>query len=184
MSNKIPKHAKIVFSGIIFDVYHWEQEMFDWSFATFEAIKRKPWITVLPITKGGKILYIKELQPHMDDYATGIVCWWCEKWENPDLAASRELEEETWYKAEEMIKLSVYDDFWTYKKIEGERHLYLALWCEKTSEQKLDAWEKIDTFEVDKKTFLDIVDNEFNDYEKNFFKENFLKNKIVNKYLN
>lgn len=33
---KIPSTAKRVFKGIIFDVYRWEQEMFDETTSTFE----------------------------------------------------------------------------------------------------------------------------------------------------
>ena len=37
---KIPKNATKVFSGKTFDVYQWEQEMFDGSKKIFEKLKR------------------------------------------------------------------------------------------------------------------------------------------------
>ncbi len=37
---KIPPNAKRVFKGIIFDVYQWQQKMFDGSKETFEMLKR------------------------------------------------------------------------------------------------------------------------------------------------
>ena len=36
-SQPIPENAKKVFTGQVFDVYQWEQEMFDGSKATFEC---------------------------------------------------------------------------------------------------------------------------------------------------
>ena len=36
----IPINAKKVFQGIIFDVYQWEQKLFDGTVATFEKLKR------------------------------------------------------------------------------------------------------------------------------------------------
>jgi len=32
----VPEEAKLVFKGIIYDVYQWEQKMFDGTFSTFE----------------------------------------------------------------------------------------------------------------------------------------------------
>ena len=40
MSKKIPNHARLVFKGILHHIYQWEQEMFDGSVQTFEAIKK------------------------------------------------------------------------------------------------------------------------------------------------
>jgi ADP-ribose pyrophosphatase len=62
MSN-IPKHAKKVFSGIIFDVYHWEQELYDGTSTTFEALKRRGTAIVLPILYNGNILLCIQEQP-------------------------------------------------------------------------------------------------------------------------
>ncbi len=36
----LPQNAKCVFEGILFDTWQWEQELFDGSFTTFEAIVR------------------------------------------------------------------------------------------------------------------------------------------------
>ncbi len=52
----IPEHAKKVFSGVIFDVYHWEQEMFDGSRATFEKVKRADTVGVYGVLDDGRIL--------------------------------------------------------------------------------------------------------------------------------
>jgi hypothetical protein len=36
----IPNHARIVFHGQLFDVYQWEQKLFNGKTAIFEKIKR------------------------------------------------------------------------------------------------------------------------------------------------
>ena len=58
----IPANAMRVFKGIIYDVYHWKQERFDGSFATFEMLKRPDTVNVLAI-KDNKIIVIRDEQP-------------------------------------------------------------------------------------------------------------------------
>jgi hypothetical protein len=60
---KIPKKARRVFKGVIFDVYHWPQKMFDNSTVTFEMLKRADTLQVIAITPDKKILLLKEQQP-------------------------------------------------------------------------------------------------------------------------
>ena len=58
----VPKEAKLVFKGIIYDVYHWQQTRFDGSVATFEMLKRPDTVKVIAI-RGGKIVAIVDEQP-------------------------------------------------------------------------------------------------------------------------
>jgi len=58
----IPKDAKKVFSGVIYDVYQWPQKMFDGTTETFEMLKRADTVSVFPI-KDGKLVVLKQLQP-------------------------------------------------------------------------------------------------------------------------
>lgn len=58
----IPENAERVFKGIIYDVYHWPQKMFDGSIATFEMLKRPDTMKVIAI-KDGKIVAIVDEQP-------------------------------------------------------------------------------------------------------------------------
>lgn len=57
---KIPEDAKLVFKGVIFDVYQWEQEMFDGTYETFEAIKRVGTVQIIP-TIGDKALPLSQI---------------------------------------------------------------------------------------------------------------------------
>jgi ADP-ribose diphosphatase len=58
----IPPEAKKVFEGVIYDVYHWPQQMFDGRTATFEMLKRKDSIKVLAI-KDDKLIFLQDEQP-------------------------------------------------------------------------------------------------------------------------
>ena len=94
----LPKHAKKVFTGEIFDVYQWEQEMYDGSTVIFEKIKRADTVSVIPITTEQKILISHEEQPGLKPFY-GVFGGRIEPEENPLSAAKRELLEETGYLA-------------------------------------------------------------------------------------
>ena len=59
----IPESAKKVFTGKLFDVYQWEQELFDGSTTTFEKVKTKDIVSIIPVTTDGKIMICKQKQP-------------------------------------------------------------------------------------------------------------------------
>ena len=52
--NKLPKNARRVFKGEIFEVWQWPQKMYDGSTETFEMLKR-PDTTQVIATVGDKI---------------------------------------------------------------------------------------------------------------------------------
>jgi len=58
----IPPEAERVFQGVIFDVYQWQQELFDGSMATFERIKRADTVLAICIVDD-KILVVEDEQP-------------------------------------------------------------------------------------------------------------------------
>lgn len=59
----MPENAKRVFKGIIFDVYQWEQEMFDGGKETFEKLKRPNTVVVFPVFPDGRIMLTEQEQP-------------------------------------------------------------------------------------------------------------------------
>ena len=59
----IPDDAEKVFSGEVFDVYHWPQERFDGSIATFEMLKRPDTVEFIAI-RDDKLLLVEEEQPN------------------------------------------------------------------------------------------------------------------------
>lgn len=58
----IPQNAIRVFEGKIFDVYQWQQKMYDNSTKTFEMLKRPDTVEVIAI-KDDKVVVLEEEQP-------------------------------------------------------------------------------------------------------------------------
>jgi ADP-ribose pyrophosphatase len=58
----IPDHAECVFKGVIFDVYQWQQELYDGTATTFERIRRPDTVEVIGVTDH-KILIVNDEQP-------------------------------------------------------------------------------------------------------------------------
>lgn len=58
----IPKHAKKVFNGQLFDVYQWPQKMFDNSTKTFEMLRRADTTHIIAI-KNDRIILVEDEQP-------------------------------------------------------------------------------------------------------------------------
>ena len=90
---KIPPEAKCVFKGIIFDVYQWEQKMFDGSTATFEMLKRPNTLQVIAADEN--YIYLgQEEQPGKGPFFS-LFGGRQEPGEDPLAGAKRELLEES-----------------------------------------------------------------------------------------
>ena len=139
---KIPDNAKKVFEGIIFDVYHWGQTLFDGTTATFEALLRTPSVTIIA-TVDNTIIFNVEEQPGKPVF-TALPGGRVERGDTPLAAAIRELLEETGYESDEWEEWFVTDAS-TISKIEWNVHYFIAKNCKKTKEKQLDAGEKIET---------------------------------------
>lgn len=153
----VPKEAKKVFSGVIYDVYQWPQEMFDGSFQTFEMLGRPDTVkTLVVLTEeearklrnaqvssevGPKLVVTKQEQPRKDcfyDYPGGRM-----DAEDADelVAAKRELLEETGLKMRDWKLIRVKQPF---NKTDWLVYTFLATGLEAQVEQSLDAGEKIE----------------------------------------
>ena len=88
------ENAEKVFKGVRFDTYQWQQKQFDGSTATFEIVKRNDTVIVIPIIDG-EIALVKEQQPHWDNPGYTLVAGMVNDDEDLEVAARRELEEET-----------------------------------------------------------------------------------------
>lgn len=154
--NHIPTNAKLVFKWKIFDVYQWEQIMFDWTTKIFEKLKRNDTIDVLAITQDKKILILEEKQPWRKPFLW-LIWWTCENWETPLQTAKRELLEETWYISNEwkLFKKSQISS-----KIIYNSNIFIAKNCKKIQKQNLDeGWEIIKVKKVSWTKFLEIIIN-------------------------
>ena len=136
---KIPPQATCVFEGEIFDVYQWEQELFDGTTATFEMLKRPDTLIVLPFSPEGDIYYAEQEQPAKPPFLS-LFGGRSEKGEEPLTAAKRELEEETGLQSENWKLLHCFDK---HSKLEWNIYYFLAYDCQPTGTQKLDSGEKI-----------------------------------------
>ena len=135
---KLPKKSKKVFTGILFDVYQWDQEMFDGSRQIFEMITRKPSVDILAVV-GDQIMVLIQEQPTKPLFPSlpgGRV----EDGQTPVQAAKEELLQETGYIAEEMKLLN---EFYGSSKIFFHESLFVAKNCKKVADQNLDSGEKI-----------------------------------------
>lgn len=148
----IPKSAKKVFKGVIFDTYQWEQKMFDGSTETFEMLKRPSSTQVLPII-GDKIMIVKETQPNYPE-RYGLVGGQQEGNENPLDAAQREMLEEVGFSSKQW-------ELWQtknlYTRIDWTISTFIARDCKKTAEPNLDPGEKITPILVSFDEFMEII---------------------------
>ncbi|OGL35075.1 hypothetical protein A3F65_01910 [Candidatus Saccharibacteria bacterium RIFCSPHIGHO2_12_FULL_47_16b] len=135
----IPKQAKQVFAGQIFDVYQWPQKMFDGSSATFEMLKRPDTVIAICIVED-RILVIDYEQPNVGErvaFPAGRV----DESDSSTLEATkREVKEETGYQFSDWRLVYVYQP---HVKLEWFVYFYLALDGQKKTEPKLDSGEKI-----------------------------------------
>lgn len=178
VKKRIPGDATRVFEGVIYDVYQWEQEMFDGSFQTFERLYRKPSCIVIPFDEDGNVYYSKQSQPA---HESGLCLFGgrSEEGETPLEAVKRELLEESglvsdeWQVLDEVFSLEM--------KIDYELYYFLAKNCRKIQEPRLDNGEKIEVFKTSLDDFIDMVSKDdfrspylkkiFSDYSENKKKE-------------
>ena len=142
---KIPKEAKLVFKGIIYNVYQWQQKMLDGSYQTFEAVDRPNSVIVLP-TKNKKLLIAKETQPFKGTF-WGFFGGQMEEGETALKTAKRELQEETNLISKDWEKLFHYD----MPGMQWRLSYFIARDCEESKESKKhnDPGEKIQIHEID-----------------------------------
>lgn len=137
----IPPEAERVFQGMIFDVYQWQQELFDGSTATFERIKRADTVLAICIVDD-KILVVEDEQPGRAKtvkFPGGRV--------DPEddsmlTAAKREIREETGY---EFVQWKLANVVQPENKIEWFVSIYIANNITRQQPAQGDAGEKIES---------------------------------------
>jgi len=150
---KIPPQAKKVFTGVMFDVYQWEQEMFDGSKETYEAVKR-PYTVQIIALQGDHVLISSEVQPGRPPFLT-LFGGRMEEGEDPLEAAKRELREESGLESDQWELLHVFQS--PIVKIDWDLYLYVAHDCRKSAETHLDAGEKIEVKSLSYDEFVDTL---------------------------
>ena len=159
----IPPNAKKVFHGKIFDVYQWEQKMFDGTKETFEKLKRPDTVVVFPILPDGKIILTEQEQPGKQPFI-GATGGRVDEGEDILDAAKRELLEESGYEAKEFI---LWDSQHPTSKIDWVVYTFIAKGLKKVADLHLDAGEKIKLLPVTLDRLIDIATNG----DKNFYEK-------------
>jgi len=149
---KLPKQAKKVFDGEIFDVYQWQQEMFDGTKETFEMLKRPNTVNVIA-TEGDRIVTLEQEQPVLGSFLS-LIGGRQDEGEEPLETAKRELLEESGRTSNDWELFATYEP---YSKIEWTVFVYIARNSKKIQDQNLDAGERITENQVDFDTFVQKV---------------------------
>lgn len=162
----LPEGAQRVFEGVMFDVYQWEQEMFDGTKATFEKLKRPDTVTVFAVLDDGKIILTKQEQPGKEPFI-GAAGGRINQGEDILDAAKRELLEETGYEAGEF---TLWKSLQPIGRIEWAVYVFVARKLKKISEPSYDAGEKIEVMPVDFEEFVKITLQE-NFYQQEVYRD-------------
>jgi 8-oxo-dGTP pyrophosphatase MutT (NUDIX family) len=160
----MPPEAKRVFRGVIFDIYQWEQKLFDGTTTIFEKAKRPDTVVIVPVMEDGRLIILEQEQPGRPPFVSfpsGRV----DPEEDPVDAAKRELLEETGHAPGE--ELVLWYAIQPTSKIDWAIYVFVARGCKRVSEQDLDGGEKISVNFMDFETLADTLEKEyeFNDEE-------------------
>lgn len=150
----IPISANRVFEGVLFDVYQWQQKMYDGSLKTFESLKSKSdTVNVYPITNEGKVILTRQSQPGLKVF-TGCLGGRMNKSEDPLTAAKRELLEESGYDAKHW---RLWFKVQPAEKMDWTVYTFVVKELEKVAEPEPGNGEKIKLVEYNFGDFLKLV---------------------------
>ena len=135
----IPAHATCVFKGDIFEVWQWEQKMYDGTTKMFERIRRQNTVQIIAIY-GKKIVILEEEQPDYESSYISFPGGRVEKDEEASFAAQRELMEETGLAS---IDWELWSENRPESKLDWSVYTYIARNVQKMREPSLDSGEKI-----------------------------------------
>lgn len=125
----------------------------------FLVLDTNNWINIIPITKDGKVILIKQFRHGTDSITLEIPGGMVDNIDRSEkVAAERELLEETGYIAEEMIQLGVCSP--NPAIFNNELHIFFARNVKKISEQKQDGSEDIEVIQVELDQIPELIRSE------------------------
>lgn len=149
----IPEDAKCVFEGVLFDVYQWEQALFDGSKVVFEKVRRPDTVVVVPVLPDGSVLLSRQEQPGRSSFISALGGRVGDG-EDPVSAARRELLEESGYEADEWrLWFAVHPT----TKVDWVVFAFIARGLRKVSGVRLDGGEKIGLTPMRFEEFLELA---------------------------
>ncbi len=137
--NKLPAHAKMVFKGVIFEIWQWEQKMYDGTTQVFESLKRPDTVEIVAVV-GDKIILQEQEQPDYDISFLSLPSGRADGGGTAMEEAKRELLEETGHASNDW---ELVEAIQPYYKTAYTIHVFIARNCQKQQEQTLDSGEKI-----------------------------------------
>ncbi len=149
--HSVPKDAKCVFNGVLFEVWQWQQKMYDGNTQTFEMLKRPDTAVVIAITPDKKFIVLEEEQPGKGKFFSLPGGRFDEAESDGLLAAKRELLEETGYASENWDLYFVQQPA---SKIDWLIYFYIAKESVKIAPPRLDGGEKIKPDLLDFQEFM------------------------------
>jgi ADP-ribose pyrophosphatase len=172
----LPAGARLVFKGVIFDVWQWKQKMFDGSFAIFEKLKRADTVNVIAVV-GQKILLLKQRQPDWKEYKNTLAGGRVDEGESPLQAAKRELLEESGYTSNKWI---LWKKINPYGKIIWTVYSIVARDCIKKQDSEPDAGERLEAKLISFDEFLKLSEDP--DFYEGELKNSLLRARFDKKY--
>lgn len=149
---KIPKKAKRVFEGVLYDIYQWEQDAFDGSRMTFEGIKRADSASVLA-TRGDRLIIGRQEQPVIGEF-WGFLGGKVDPGETALEAGKRELLEESGLETNDWSELYRTE---LSSKWDWTSYTFLARNVEKVQEPDHEPGEKVEVVEMSWEEFFEIA---------------------------
>lgn len=153
LQKNLPNNAKLIFKGLIFEIWQWEQEMFDGTKQTFEKAWRIPTVEIIA-TVGDKILIEEQDQPDRKN-TINLVGGRADQGQDVLEEAKRELLEETGCESNDWSLFLKYNRG---GKVIHDMYCFIARDCRKIQEQNLDAGEKIRTKLIGFEEFLKLTE--------------------------
>lgn len=152
---KIPDHARQMFHGVRYDVFQWEQPLYDGTTKIFEAIRRADTVEAI-IVVGDKIVIQQEEQPHVPHPFLSFPGGCVDPGETPEEAVRREVLEETGYSGGSLQLLHTQNPL---QSQDWAMHVFVIREAKKTDDPRTDPGEKITTRLVGFDELLDLVDS-------------------------
>ncbi len=146
---KLPDNARLMFEGVRYNVWQWEQTLFDGSTVIFEAASRADCVTIIA-TVEDKILVLQEEQPGQAPFLA-LPGGHCEGLDSPERTAKFKLELEAGYKAEAFTKWFVAPYGW----VIGDNHFFIARNVTQGGAVREDPGDKISPKLISFDEFLD-----------------------------
>src|SRR6056297_1918369 len=143
--------SNYIYKGAILNLRKDKVKLFNEHKTNREVVEHSGGVSIIPITKEGKILLVKQYRIAVDETLLELPAGKLEENEDVKLCALRELEEETGYRPEMIEKLF---HFYTTPGYSSENlHLFIAKGL-KHYGQNLDLGEFIDLVEIEKKDII------------------------------